>query len=115
MRQDKQLNDIAQRLIRMGDAVDDGRGALKVRIRDKSTGTVGYEPLNLEHRIRETDNPWATKSPGNLVVTDAPQNQQYLESLRELGSIWPSGDRVESFVVKHGLNKEGVDFRPGAR
>ncbi|WP_158688099.1 MULTISPECIES: DUF4157 domain-containing protein [Actinomycetes] len=115
LREDEQLKGIAQQLVRRGDAIDDGRGALKVRIKDKNTGTISYEPLNLEHRIRETDNPWATKLPGNLAVTDAPQNQQYLESLRELGSIWPSGDRVESFVVKHGLNKEGVDFRPGAR
>ncbi|HEY2697397.1 MAG TPA: DUF4157 domain-containing protein [Pseudonocardiaceae bacterium] len=115
LRADPQLKEIADRLIRMGDAADDQRGALQVLVNDPRTGATSYEPLNLEHKIRETDNPWATKSPGNLVVSDAPQNQQYLESLRELGSIWPSGDQVEDFVVRHQLNNEDVNFRPGSR
>jgi hypothetical protein len=115
LRADPQLKEIADRLIRMGDAADEQRGALQVLVNDPRTGATSYEPLNLEHKIRETDNPWATKAPGNLVVSDAPQNQQYLESLRELGSIWPSGDQVEDFVVRHQLNNEDVNFRPGSR
>ena len=64
----------------------------------KADGTEAFEPLNLEHKVRLSDNPWLAKSNRNLILTDAPQNQQYLEALRQQGSVWPT-DAVEGFVV----------------
>ena len=73
-------------------------------------GTETFEPFNLEHLVREVDNPWRTKDAQNLTLTDAPQNQQVLEGLREHGSIWSKMDVVEAFVVRYQLNNEGINF-----
>ena len=64
--------------------------------------------------MRLSDNPWLAKQNRNILLTDAPQNQQYLEGLRQQGSVWPS-DPVETFVVRHQLNDEGIDFSPATR
>jgi hypothetical protein len=75
-----------------------------------ATGAVRFEPMNIEHRTRLSDNPWLYDNRGNLIITDAAQNQQYLEALRKFG-VWPTG-RIEDFVIRHELNRQNVDFSP---
>ncbi|MFJ6079971.1 DUF4157 domain-containing protein [Streptomyces sp. NPDC092369] len=111
LRADSDLLRIEGRLQDAGDAAQGGT-ALQVNTR---TGTGDrFESLGVEHRTRLSDDPWRYNDPDNLIVTDAPQNEQYLEALRRHGSIWPSGD-VEDFVIRHRLNDQGVDFSPDTR
>lgn len=84
-------------------------GTLQIKVR-RANGTESFEPLNLEHRVRLSDNPWLAKGNRNIILTDAPQNQQHLEALRKQGSVWPT-DAVETFVVRHKLNDEGANPR----
>jgi len=70
-----------------------------------------FESLGVEHRTRLSDDPWRYNDPDNLIVTDAAQNEQYLEALRRHGKIWPTGG-VEDFVIRHQLDDQGVDFSP---
>jgi hypothetical protein len=65
--------------------------------------------------VRKSDNPWRYNDPDNLTASDAPLNQAYLEALRKHGNIWPEAGSVDDFVVRHGLNRQGIDFSPGAR
>ena len=113
LRADPSLQAIERQLVAAGDAQANPTGALRIRVA-RADGSEIFEPLNLEHRVRLSDNPWLTKGNRNLILTDAPQNQQYLESLRQHGSIWPT-DAVEAFVVRHQLNDEGVNFSPSTR
>ena len=80
----------------------------------RADGTERFEPINLEHKVRLSDNPWLAKGSRNLIATDAPQNQQYLEAIRQQGGVWPT-DPIEDFVVRFQLNDQGVDFAPGTR
>jgi hypothetical protein len=114
LRADPELKAIADQLIAAGDAQAKQTGALRIKVIRADTGAESFEPLNLEHRTRQSDNPWMAKNPGNLIVTDAPQNQQYLEAIREQGGVWPTS-AVEEFVVRHQLNDQGIDFTPGPR
>ncbi|MER7186790.1 hypothetical protein ABT404_46280, partial [Streptomyces hyaluromycini] len=111
LRADPDLLRIERRLQAAGDAAQGG-SALRVSTRT-ATGTR-FEALGVEHRTRLSDDPWRYDDPANLIVTDAPQNEQYLEALRRHGSIWPTGD-VEDFVIRHRLNDQGVDFTPDTR
>ncbi|MFD3758108.1 DUF4157 domain-containing protein [Streptomyces sp. NPDC058622] len=119
LRTDAQLQAIEGQLVAAGDARLNPPGTLQIKVR-RANGTESFEPLNLEHRVRLSDNPWLAKGNRNIILTDAPQNQQYLEELRKQGSVWPT-DTVESFVVRHKLNDEGVNrdegfnFAPGPR
>ncbi|TXK10870.1 hypothetical protein [Microbacterium wangchenii] len=113
LRADPQLRAIENQLVAAGDAQAGPRGTLRIKV-VRADGSEAFEPFNLEHKIRLSDNPWLAKSGRNLVLTDAPQNQQYLEALRKQGSIWPT-DVVEGFVVRHQLNDQGVNFAPGTR
>lgn len=108
LRKDADLRLIEQQLQQAGDAADGGT-ALTVRTR-RGTET-SYQPLGVEHRTRLSDDPWKYNDPANLIVTDAPQNEQFLEALRAEGHVWPTGD-VEAFVIRHGLNDQGIDFAP---
>jgi hypothetical protein len=115
LRRNPELAQIEDQLRAAGDIPGGRSGALRVRMATAATGEdAGFQPLNLEHRVRRSDNPWLYNDPDNLVLTDAAQNQQYLEALRREGSIWPSGV-VEDFVIRHGLNDEGVNFAPHSR
>jgi hypothetical protein len=80
----------------------------------RAGGGIKFEPLGVEHRTRLSDDPWRYNDPANLIVTDAAQNEQYMEALRQKGFVWPTG-ATEDFVVRHGLNDQGVDFAPGKR
>jgi hypothetical protein len=99
-------------MIESGEAQAGRSGALRIRTVYRD-GSIRYEPLNLEHKTRLSDNPWIAKSPSNIVVTDAAQNQEYLETLRAEGAVWPT-DATEDFIVRHQLNDEGLNFAPGA-
>ncbi|WP_030322614.1 eCIS core domain-containing protein [Streptomyces sp. NRRL B-3229] len=111
LRADTDLRQIEGQLQTTGDAAQGGT-ALRVNTR-RGAGTE-FESLGVEHRTRLSDDPWRYNDPANLIVTDAAQNEQYLEALRRHGSIWPTGD-VEDFVIRHGLNDQGVDFGPKTR
>ncbi|MDQ0893501.1 hypothetical protein [Agromyces ramosus] len=113
LRADPALQTIETQLVTAGDAQLNPTGTLRIKV-VKADGTEGFEPFNLEHRIRLSDNPWMAKGSRNVILTDAPQNQQYLEALRQQGSVWPT-DAVERFVVRFQLNDEGIDFAPGTR
>ncbi|MFJ9740532.1 DUF4157 domain-containing protein [Streptomyces sp. NPDC101166] len=113
LRADADLQAIEGRLVAAGDARLNPTGTLQIKVR-RADGAERFEPLNLEHRVRLSDDPWAAKGNRNIILTDAPQNQQYLEGIRQQGSVWPTGGR-EAFVVRHKLNDEGVDFAPGSR
>ncbi len=113
LRADPALQAIENQLVAAGDAQAAPTGTMRIKV-VKADGTEAFEPLNLEHKVRLSDNPWLAKSNRNLILTDAPQNQQYLEALRQQGSVWPT-DAVEGFVVRHQLNDEGIDFAPGTR
>jgi hypothetical protein len=113
LRADPALQAIENQLVAAGDAQLNPNGTLRIKV-IRANGTEGFEPLNLEHRVRLSDNPWLAKQNRNILLTDAPQNQQYLEGLRQQGSVWPS-DPVETFVVRHQLNDEGIDFSPATR
>ena len=110
---DPELRAIEQQLRATGDVQGRPGRALRVRV-EKEGGEIAYEPLNIEHRVRLSDNPWMAKDPHNLLLTDAAQNQQYLEAVRQYGSVWPTDD-LERFVVTHGLHDQAIDFRPGSR
>ncbi|WP_375425791.1 hypothetical protein [uncultured Friedmanniella sp.] len=84
------------------------------RLRTATPDGIAYDSMNLEHRIRRSDNPWRYNDPTNLIAADGPQNQQYLEGIRQQGSIWPT-DAVEEFVVRFGLNDQGINFAPRSR
>ena len=77
-------------------------------------GATSFESMNIEHRVRLSDNPWRYNEGANLLLSDSAQNQQYLEALRKEGSIWPT-DAVEEFVVRFALNDQGIDFAPQSR
>ncbi|MGW3959994.1 hypothetical protein ACWED2_09220 [Amycolatopsis sp. NPDC005003] len=113
LRADPALRAIESQLVAAGDARAGATGTMRIKV-VRADGTQAFEPLNLEHRVRLSDNPWLAKQNRNLILTDAPQNQQYLEALRQQGSVWPT-DAVEAFVVRHRLNDEGVDFNPRSR
>lgn len=113
LRADPVLQAIEAQLVAAGDAQSNPTGTLRIKV-VKADGTEGFEPFNLEHRIRLSDNPWMAKGTRNIILTDAPQNQQYLEALRQQGSVWPT-DAIERFVVRFRLNDQGVDFAPGTR
>jgi hypothetical protein len=113
LRRNPDLAAIEQQLRAAGDVQGPRSGALRVRMASPE-GETSFESMNLEHRVRRSDNPWLYNSPENLIASDAAQNQQYLESLRQQGSIWPSG-AVEEFVVRHGLNDQGINFQPHSR
>ncbi|MCX5001201.1 DUF4157 domain-containing protein [Streptomyces sp. NBC_00638] len=108
-----ELQAIEGQLVAAGDARLNPTGTLQIKVR-RADGTESFEPLNLEHRVRQSDNPWLAKGNRNIILTDAPQNQQYLEWLRKQGSVWPTGE-VEAFVVRYELNDEGVNLAPGSR
>ncbi|MEU5188862.1 DUF4157 domain-containing protein [Streptomyces klenkii] len=113
LRADPALQAVENQLAAAGDARINPTGTLQVKVL-RADGTEVFEPLNLEHRVRVSDNPWLAKGSQNVILTDAPQNQQYLEALRKQGSVWPT-DPVEAFVVRHQLNDEAVNFAPGTR
>lgn len=113
LRLDPQLQSIETQLVAAGDAQLNPTGTLRIKV-VRADGTEAFEPFNLEHRVRLSDNPWLAKGDRNIILTDAPQNQQYLEALRQQGSVWPT-DAVEAFVVRHQLNDEGINFSPGTR
>jgi hypothetical protein len=111
--QHPELAQIEQQLRAAGDVAGPQTGAPRVRTVNLA-GDFAFEPLNLEHRVRLSDNPWLYNRPENLLASDASQNQQYLEALRQEGSIWPT-DAVEDFIVRYGLNDQGIDFAPRSR
>jgi hypothetical protein len=113
LRADPDLQAIETQLIAAGDAQAGPTGTLRIKV-NRADGTDAFEPLNLEHRVRLSDNPWLAKGNRNIILTDAPQNQQYLEALRQQGSVWPT-DAVEAFVVRFQLNDQGINFSPGTR
>ena len=103
LRSDPDLEHIANKMVRVGDAQVGGRTG-SVRINTAwDDGRHGFEALNIEHRTRLSDNPWRYNDPENLILTDASQNQQYLEAIRREGGIWATDD-IERFVVSHGLS-----------
>jgi len=53
------------------------------KVYNTKTQTFEWHPLNIDHFIRQTDNPWLSTNPKNLDVTTAIENQQYLESYRK--------------------------------
>jgi hypothetical protein len=112
-RRNPDLAQIEQQLRAAGDVGGPRTGALRVRMTDAS-GTPSFDSMNIEHRVRLSDNPWGYNEGENLIVSDAAQNQQYLEALRQSGSIWPT-DAVEEFVVRFRLNDQFIDFAPGTR
>lgn len=113
LRADPELKQLEDRLIAAGDVEDKATGGVRLKTQ-KADGSTNFEPVNIEHRTRLSDNPWAAKDAENLLLTDAAQNQQYLEAIRQYGGVWPA-DAIEDFVVRHQLNNQGIDFRPGPR
>jgi hypothetical protein len=116
-RQNPDLAAIEAQLRAEGDVGGTGRGALRLRMATEGPGGTtieSFQEMNLEHRVRRSDNPWLYNDRQNLILSDVAQNQQYLESLRRHGSIWPTGD-IEEFVVRHALNDQGLSFAPATR
>jgi hypothetical protein len=111
LRADATLQSIEKQLVQAGDAKASETGALQIKVVHPD-GSEEFQPLNLDHFVRKSDNPWLAKDSHNLTLTDAPQNQQYLEALRKHGKIWPTDDR-ERFIVAHQLNDQRVNFAPG--
>jgi hypothetical protein len=111
LRREPVLTGIEQQLRQAGDVQPGGR-ALAVRTQTGAGAT--FEPLGVEHRTRLSDDPWRYNDPANLIVTDAPQNEQFLEALRQHGQIWPAG-ATEDFIIRHRLNDEGLYFAPRTR
>lgn len=114
LRKDPELAKIEKQLKATGD-VGPGKRALQVATEPtgKGTGKKEFESLGLEHRVRLSDDPWLYNARENLLVTDAAQNEQYLEAIRRHG-IWPTTE-TEEFVVRHGLSSQPYDFAPGSR
>jgi hypothetical protein len=117
---DPELQAVEDKLIAAGDATrgttnagEASTGALRIKT-VRADGSVSYEPLNIEHRTRLSDDPWSAKDADNLIVTDAAQNQEYLEKLRALGFVWPT-DETEDFIVRFGLNRQDKTFAPAGR
>jgi len=116
-RQHPDLASIETELRAAGDVGASREGALALRtVRERPGGVLeeSFQSMNLEHRTRLSDNPWLYNNPENLLATDVGQNQQYLETLRQRGSIWPTST-TEDFIVRHSLNDENWDFRPRTR
>lgn len=114
LRADPDLKRIADEMVAAGDAQLGARGGA-VRVRTEwDDARQGFQALEPDHRIRLSDNPWKYNDPDNLILTDSPQNQQFLEALRREGGIWASDD-VERFVVSHGLLDQSNVGVPGAR
>ncbi|MFJ4783905.1 DUF4157 domain-containing protein [Streptomyces sp. NPDC088794] len=111
LRADSDLQRIEGQLQDTGDAA---QGGTALQVNTRTAAGDRFESLGVEHRTRLSDDPWRYNDPDNLIVTDAPQNEQYLEALRRHGSIWPTGG-VEEFVIRHQLNDQGVDFSPDTR
>jgi len=111
MRRDPDLLRIEQELQQAGDAASGGRA---LRVNTQTASGTQFEPLGVEHRTRLSDDPWRYNDPANLIVTDAPQNEQFMEALRQHGFVWPTND-IEDFVVRYGLNDQGLDFSPAGR
>jgi hypothetical protein len=114
LRRDPDLLKIEKKLRKEG-VVGPGKGALQVPVRrvDDPSGKPTWESLNLEHRVRRSDDPWMYNDPANLIVTDPAQNQEYLEAIRR-GAVWPTYE-TEEFVTRHGLTSQPYDFAPGSR
>ncbi|MFE5869576.1 hypothetical protein ACFQ6V_13135 [Streptomyces roseifaciens] len=111
LRADPALQALESQLVAAGDARLNPTGTLQIKVACSVDGAETFEPLSLEHRVRRSEIPWLAKDSRNIILTDAPQKQRYLESLRKQGSIWPT-DPVEAFVVRHQLNDQAVDFDP---
>ena len=86
LRKDPEMQALERQLIRAGDAAS-GSGALRVQTCSTYHGAVRFEPLNVEHGTRLGDNPWRHDDPAHLMLTDAAQNQQFLEELRNTGAF----------------------------
>ncbi len=112
LRQDPDLIEIEKKLRKTGD-VGPGKRALQIPTKRIDESGVEFESQGLEHRVRLSDDPWLYNHPENLLVTDAAQNEQYLEAIRQHG-IWPTTE-TEAFVVRHGLSSQPYDFAPGSR
>jgi hypothetical protein len=112
LRQDPDLLEIEKKL-RTAKVVGPGEGALQIKTKPIGGTGVEFESLTLEHGVRLSDNPWLYNSRDNLFVTDASQNEQYLEAVRR-GGIWPTSD-IEDFVVRHKLSAQKTVFAPGSR
>jgi hypothetical protein len=111
LRADPELKAIEDEMRALGDVSGHRSGAIRVKVQ-KADGSFDYEALNIEHKVRKSDNPWRYNDPANLTASDAPLNQAYLEALRRHGRIWPEVGSIDDFVVRHGLNRQGVDFTP---
>lgn len=114
LRADPDLKAIEDQMRAAGDIADNKTGAIRVKVQ-KADGTIDYESLNIEHKVRKSDNPWRYNDPDNLTASDAPLNQAYLETLRKHGHVWPEAGSIDDFVVRHGLNRQGADFAPRGR
>lgn len=114
LRADPDLQDVTRRMAAAGDVELGARGG-SVRIRTVADdGRVTFQALEPDHLVRLSDNPWRYNDPRNLVLTDSAQNQQFLETLRQQGSIWATDD-IERFVVGNGLVDQSTIHLPGAR
>ena len=115
LRADPDLLKLEQQLRAGGDVAPGGR-ALQVATKPAggtASAEKSFESLGIEHRVRLSDDPWLYNARSNLIITDAPQNEQYLEAIRREG-IWPT-TRTEEFVTRHGLSSQPFDFAPSHR
>jgi hypothetical protein len=112
LRADPDLMKIEQELRATKDVAKEGT-ALQVKTKGAS-GAIDFESLGLEHRVRLSDDPWLYNEPENLIVTDAPQNERYLEPIRQKGGVWPTTE-TEEFVTRYRLTDEPHAFAPGHR
>jgi hypothetical protein len=108
---DPELSALAERMVAKGDAQIGRLGQLKIRTAHDAGG-VKFQALEPDHLVRRTDNPWRYSDPTNLNLTDSAQNQQFLETLRQQGSIWATDD-IERFVVGNGLSSQSTTRLPG--
>jgi hypothetical protein len=111
LRREPALSGIEQQMRQAGDVQAGGRA---LRVRTQTGAGTKFEGLGVEHRTRLSDDPWRYNDPANLIVTDAAQNEQFLEALRQHGHIWPAGD-TEDFIIRHGLNDQGLYYAPRKR
>jgi hypothetical protein len=113
LRSDPELRALAAQMQAAGDVELERRtGRVHVRVRTETeTGDIVFRPLDLEHRGRLSDNPWRYNDPENLIVTDAPLNQQYLEALRRYGGIWGT-EETEAFITRHNLTEQTSGYGP---
>ena len=105
---------IRDELVALGDAKlnKDPSSALQVKTH-LAEGKNRFRPLEMEHQIRISENPWKYNIGANTSFTTSYGNRILSEQIRKTG-LWVGGDKVEEFVVRVGLVDQKSIGLPGS-